>query len=41
MTVWLIDWKRPENNDFAIAEEVTVAAANAKAHDKRPDIVSS
>jgi len=38
-TVWLIDWKNPENNHFAIAEEVTVAAANARAHDKRPDIV--
>ena len=24
-TVWLIDWKHPENNHFAIAEEVTVA----------------
>ena len=39
VTVWLVDWKQPENNDFAIGEEVTVAAANAKAHDKRPDIV--
>lgn len=38
-TVWLIDWKNPENNDFAIAEEVTVLAANAKAHEKRPDVV--
>lgn len=38
-TVWLIDWKHPERNHFAIAEEVTVAAANAKAHDKRPDVV--
>ena len=38
-TVWLIDWKNPENNDFAIAEEVTVPAADAKAHDKRPDVV--
>ncbi|MCC7141089.1 MAG: type I restriction endonuclease subunit R [Candidatus Eisenbacteria bacterium] len=35
VTVWLIDWKHPENNDFAIAEEVTVAGV----HDKRPDIV--
>jgi type I restriction enzyme R subunit len=39
VTVWLVDWKQPENNDFAIAEEVTVAAADAKAHDKRPDVV--
>ena len=23
-TVWLIDWKHPEENDFAVAEEVTV-----------------
>ena len=38
-TVWLIDWKHAENNDFAIAEEVTILAADAKAHDKRPDMV--
>ena len=38
-TVWLIDWKHPEKNHFAIAEEVTVAAADAKAHGKRPDVV--
>ena len=38
-TVWLIDWKHPENNHFAIAEEVTVAGADAKAHAKRPDVV--
>jgi type I restriction enzyme R subunit len=37
--VWLIDWKRPENNHFAIAEEVTVSASSDKAHPKRPDIV--
>ena len=35
-TVWLIDWKHPEKNHFAIAEEVTVPAADAKAHNKRP-----
>ncbi len=35
INVWLIDWKTPENNDFAIAEEVTVAGQ----HNKRPDIV--
>lgn len=34
-TVWLIDWKHPENNDFAIAEEVTIKGENKK----RPDIV--
>ncbi|MDD2499994.1 MAG: type I restriction endonuclease [Geobacter sp.] len=39
VTVWLIDWKNPQNNDFAIAEEVTVKGADAKAHTKRPDIV--
>lgn len=38
-TVWLIDWKNPQNNDFAIAEEVTVQAAAAGANTKRPDIV--
>jgi type I restriction enzyme R subunit len=38
-TVWLVDWKQPERNRFAIAEEVTVKAADAKAHTKRPDIV--
>jgi len=38
-TVWLIDWEKPENNHFAIAEEVTVAAATDKAHPKRPDVV--
>jgi type I restriction enzyme, R subunit len=35
VTVWLVDWKNPANNDFAIAEEVTVAGV----HDKRPDLV--
>jgi len=39
VTVWLVDWKQPEKNDFAIAEEVTVAAADANAHGKRPDVV--
>ena len=34
-TVWLIDWKNPANNDFAIAEEVTVTGENTK----RPDLV--
>jgi type I restriction enzyme R subunit len=34
-TVWLIDWKNPQNNDFAIAEEVTIKGI----HKKRPDIV--
>jgi type I restriction enzyme R subunit len=39
VSVFVVDWKNAENNDFAIAEEVTVTAANTKAHDKRPDIV--
>ena len=34
-TVWLIDWKDPSNNNFGIAEEVTVVGKNTK----RPDIV--
>ena len=34
-TVWLIDWAKPLNNDFAIAEEVTVKGDNTK----RPDVV--
>jgi len=38
-TIWLIDWKHPEKNHFAIAEEVTVSAAHAGANTKRPDIV--
>lgn len=38
-TVFLIDWKHPENNHFAIAEEVTIPASNLKAYEKRPDIV--
>ena len=35
INVWLIDWKNPASNDFAIAEEVSVAGE----HTKRPDIV--
>ena len=38
-TVWLIDWKNPEANHFALAEEVTVKGFDAKAATKRPDIV--
>ena len=38
-TIWLIDWSQPENNHFAIAEEVTVQTADTKAHPKRPDLV--
>ena len=34
-TVWLIDWKDLESNQFAVAEEVTVQGK----HTKRPDVV--
>ncbi len=34
-TVWLIDWENPNNNEFAIAEEVTVKGEKTK----RPDVV--
>ncbi|MGO3295290.1 MAG: type I restriction endonuclease subunit R [Marinobacter sp.] len=33
--VHLIDWKLPENNDFALAEEVTLKGG----HERRPDLV--
>jgi type I restriction enzyme R subunit len=35
INIWLIDWTSPGNNDFAIAEEVTIAGEN----NKRPDVV--
>ncbi len=35
ITIWLIDWENPGNNDFAIAEEVTITGENTK----RPDLV--
>jgi type I restriction enzyme R subunit len=35
ITIWLIDWKNVEVNDFGIAEEVTIAGG----HTKRPDVV--
>lgn len=35
VTVWLIDWAHPEQNEFAIAEEVTIKGAKTK----RPDLV--
>lgn len=34
-TIWPIDWKNPEKNHFAIAEEVTIKGNKTK----RPDIV--
>ena len=33
-TVHLIDWREPEKNDFAIAEEVTLKGS----HERRPDL---
>ena len=38
-TVWLINWKEPHKNHFAIAEEVTVEGGEAGTYSKRPDIV--
>jgi type I restriction enzyme, R subunit len=35
VTVSLIDWKNPLNNDFSVAEEVTIEGE----HTKRPDVV--
>ncbi|REL32990.1 HsdR family type I site-specific deoxyribonuclease [Rhodohalobacter sp. SW132] len=34
-TIYFIDWKKTENNHFAVAEEVTVKGK----HNKRPDVV--
>ena len=34
-TVHLIDWEQPENNDFALAEEVTLRGG----YERRPDLV--
>ena len=34
-TVHLVDWARPEQNDFALAEEVTLRGG----HERRPDLV--
>ncbi len=34
-TVRLIDWNNPGKNDFAVAEEMTLAAN----HERRPDVV--
>jgi type I restriction enzyme R subunit len=38
-TVAVIDWGKPEANNFAIAEEVTVRSPDGKSATKRPDIV--
>ncbi|MDR1888871.1 MAG: type I restriction endonuclease subunit R [Zoogloeaceae bacterium] len=34
VTVWLIDWEKPERNSFALAEEVTLRGG----YERRPDI---
>ena len=34
-TIHLVDWEHPENNDFALAEEVTLRGG----HERRPDLV--
>jgi len=38
-SVHLIDWANPENNDFALAEEVTLRGGELASHQRRPDIV--
>lgn len=35
-TVLLVDWENPQNNDFAVAEEVSIPGSQ---YDKRPDVV--
>lgn len=37
-TLWFIDWDNPENNDFHVAEEVTVLKSDGESR-KRPDLV--
>jgi type I restriction enzyme, R subunit len=39
ITVFVIDWEKPEKNHFGVAEEVTVYGADEKAFTKRPDVV--
>lgn len=38
-SVHLIDWDNPENNDFALAEEVSLKGGGLASHQRRPDIV--
>ena len=38
-TVHLIDWDNPENNDFALAVEVTLKGGAVGSNQRRPDIV--
>ena len=35
-TVHLIDWEQPEENDFALAEEVTLKGGELESHPRRP-----
>jgi type I restriction enzyme, R subunit len=37
-TIWLIDWKHPENNHFAIAQEVTIKGENKTVDFTFPDV---
>ena len=38
-TVRLVNWGQPTDNDFAIAEEVTLKGGGMSSHQRRPDIV--
>jgi type I restriction enzyme, R subunit len=38
-TVHLMNWAQPADNDFAIAEEVTLKGGGMSGHERRPDIV--
>ncbi|MFO6420287.1 type I restriction endonuclease subunit R [Hylemonella sp. W303a] len=38
-TVHLVNWKQAANNDFAIAEEVTLKGGGMSGHERRPDLV--
>ncbi len=39
ITVRLVDWSNPSANDLGVAEEVAVKGKDAKAYNKRPDLV--
>ncbi len=39
LTKYFIDWEHPYDNDFAIAEEVTISRSNSKDGHRRPDVV--
>ena len=39
VTVQFIDWSNPAANDLGVAEEVAVEGKDAKAYNKRPDLV--